>query len=85
MPLRTVERNEDMSSSGKLRLHQQGDGDVIVAIIPDPEEERRGRNSVEFCAIGCGGGRSPKTLAALRNLITAMEEDNKERPIKENK
>lgn len=80
--MKTVERNEDMSPTGILRLYQQDDGDIVVAIVPDLDDMRRNyRESIEFCAIGAGGGRSPKTLAALRNLMAAMEEDNKDRPI----
>lgn len=32
--------------------------------------------SVGFQTIGDGGGKSPKTMAALRALIAAMEDDN---------
>lgn len=75
-----VERHEDMSPLGRLRLIVQDDGDVIVAVVPDPDEPPgRFGNSVEFCSVGGGGGHSPHTLRALRELVKAMEADNAER------
>lgn len=64
-----VERHEDMSTIGKLRLTAQDDGDMIVSII-DAEGIMV---DVEFCA---SGGRSPETLQALRELSHAMRRDN---------
>lgn len=74
--MRTAERFEDMSPRGRLQVLQQSDGDMIVCIIEDPDS--RGccaglSASVEFCT---SGGKSPKTLAALRALMEAMAEDN---------
>ena len=80
----TVERNDDMSPNNRLVVHQQEDGDMIIGIIPGSMEEcnRMGfSQSVEFCTIGMGGGLSPRTLHALRNLMAAMIEDNQDRPI----
>jgi hypothetical protein len=74
-----IERNEDMSPMGRLALVLQEDGDVIVAVRPDPEE--RHQTSVEFCQPSSGGGRSPATIRALRALAVAMKEDNAQRPI----
>lgn len=68
------------SPHGMLWLIRQEDGDIIVTIIPDSEINKP-MASVEFCSCGAGGGRSPKTLAALRALMVAMEEDNAERKI----
>ncbi len=86
MPATMVERREDMSPTGRLRLFRQDDGDVIVAIVPD----KNGQDyklfkqcSVEFCSVGAGGGRSRHTLEALRALFVAMERDNVESPIRE--
>lgn len=76
---RTIERYEDMSPLGKLRLLQQADGDIIIAIIPDPEGIRHFAPSVEFCIPGSGGGNSPHTHKALFELMRAMALDNKER------
>jgi hypothetical protein len=73
-----VERYEDMSPLGRLRLYKQDDGDMIVAIIPDPDCPS-GHDSVEFCSCGSGGGQSPKTLQALYALMAAIEADNADR------
>lgn len=74
-----VSRNEDMSPIGKLVLYRQEDGDVIVVVSGDPDNMYD--NSVEFCSVGSGGGRSPHTLKALYWLMDAMVKDNTERPI----
>lgn len=66
------ERPEDMSIIGKLRLIVQPDGDVIVAICHSGL-----MIDIEFCAPGAGGGRSPETWKALRQLALAMQTDNK--------
>jgi len=76
-----VERYEDMSPDGRLRLIRQADGDVILAIIP-PIGSGRPMVDVEFCSIGAGGGQSPNTLRALRDLMEAMRLDNIEQPQK---
>jgi hypothetical protein len=72
-----------MSPRGRLRLLLQPDGDVIVVAIPDPDDGLFGGRmaSVEFCSVGSGGGRSPNTIRALRELAKAMEQDNAERAI----
>lgn len=73
---RFIVRKEDMSVTGRLRLLRQEDGDMCVAIIDDEGNQA----SVEFCTPGSGGGKSPKTLAALRALALAMMEDNEQDP-----
>jgi hypothetical protein len=74
----TAERFEDMSQRGRLRVIQQNDGDVIVGIVEDPDGPNGGvTTSVEFCT---SGGKSPKTLIALRSLMQAMAEDNADSP-----
>jgi len=78
------ERRDDMSPNNRLVVYQQEDGDMIVGIIPGSMEEcdRMGfSQSVEFCTIGMGRGRSPRTIHALRNLMAAMDEDNRDYPI----
>jgi len=76
-----VDRPEDMSPTGVLTLIQQRDGDVIIVVrqtvdectgrpLPEPREAQ-----VEFCTYP-GGGRSPRTLQALRALAIAMAQDN---------
>jgi hypothetical protein len=64
-----------------LNVHLQDDGDVVIWIghprfpMPDGEKE------VEFTTIGMGGGRSPHTYKALRELIEAIKRDNEESPV----
>lgn len=82
MSVRIITRREDMSPRGMLRLIFQDDGDVIVAIDPDPSEHGFMRDrSVEFCSVGGGGGRSRHTIEALRALGEAMKRDNAENPL----
>ncbi|WP_296247593.1 hypothetical protein [uncultured Stenotrophomonas sp.] len=70
----TVERLEDMSVRGRLKLFAEEDGDMCLMIV-----EGDGTSAgIEFCA---SGGRSPRTLEAVRALSRAMEQDNAERPI----
>lgn len=72
-----VERFEDMSPRGRLRLLQQDDGDILICVISDPNGPDEGVSpSVEFCT---SGGKSPKTLVALKALMLAMAEDNLDR------
>lgn len=79
--MKVYERYEDMSPLGRLRLIEQPDGDMIVCIIPDPNEDKFLKlfPSAEFCTIQ-GGGQSQNVLKALRNLRDAIEKDNKEKP-----
>ena len=75
------ERFEDMGAVKRLRIIRDGDGDILVSISagrmplggPDPDTEA----SVEFCI---KGGHSPRTLRALVAVMTAMEEDEADRP-----
>ena len=74
--MKTVERLEDMSPRGKLKLLEQRDGDVIVCVVEDINAEGPCAGlpaSVEFCV---SGGKSPRTIVALRALMVAMAEDN---------
>lgn len=73
----TVERLEDMSPDGVLALTIQADGDVVI-LVREQQAARciKGVASIEFCA---SGGRSPRTLKALRELVKAMWLDNQER------
>lgn len=71
-----VDRKEDMSPTGFLRLFMQPDGDVLVSVTAENMHgETRGPLCVEFCT-RAGGGRSPRTLKALHDLMRAMAEDN---------
>lgn len=68
-----ISRRDDMSSSGKLTLFRQADGDICVTVT-----DKFGQySSIEFCVPGSGGGKSPNTLIALNNLGIAMVKDNK--------
>jgi hypothetical protein len=69
-------RKEDMSQNGRLRLIKQQDGDICVAAI----SEDGSMVGLEFCTPISGGGKSPKTLAALNALAIAILEDNKDDP-----
>ena len=78
--MRMAERFEDMSQRGRLQVLQQDDGDVIVTVIEDMDSRGPCAGlgaSVEFCT---SGGKSPKTLAALRALMQAIADENAERP-----
>lgn len=66
---REVARIGDMSQTDALRVGLDSDGDVYLSIT-NPLE------GVEFCTIGSGGGKSPRTQEALIALMTAMEADN---------
>lgn len=71
-----IARKEDMSPNGRLRLFRQDDGDMCVAVIEDDGTMA----AIEFCVPGSGGGKSPKTLAALQQLALAILEDNRAAP-----
>lgn len=80
-----AERFEDMSPRGRLQVLQQDDGDMIIGIVEDPNGPNDGvmvgvdsfLRFIEFCT---SGGKSPKTLEALRALMFAMAENNADRP-----
>ena len=76
--MREAKRYEDMSQNGFLRVMQQPDGDMVVAIWPGTAD--MSRMSVEFCCPGTGGGRSKHTVDALRALMVAIDLDNTEQP-----
>jgi hypothetical protein len=87
MPIReNVVRAGDMHPNRALRVLVQSDGDVILIMeqdgVPigetDLGDPKTRSAQVEFCV---SGGRSPATHRALLELIAAMEEDNKARPI----
>lgn len=78
---KSYQRREDMSPDGTLRLLVEEDGDIIVSIAPSSQQRRGFAPSVQFCTIGSGGGKSPYTLAALRELMHAIRKDNEENPV----
>ncbi len=75
---RRVTRKGDMGEPMRLELFTDSDGDIYVAVLPN--DHVFSEHCVEFCVPGTGGGRSPRTYEALRNLMTAMAEDQKEIP-----
>mgnify|MGYP000911765602 CR=1 FL=1 len=72
---RDVGRYGDMSPSAHIRVGLDSDNDVYVSVW-----DENGGATVEFCNGGGGGGRSPKTRAALINLMAAIEEENAKDP-----
>lgn len=72
---RDVGRIGDMSQVAILRVDLDADSDVHVCIHGEA-----GSGSVEFCVPGTGGGKSPRTRAALISLMVAMEADSAETP-----
>lgn len=71
-----IERREDMSPAGALRLMIQEDGDIVVCVRQSNDNGFVvSASSVEFTT-KAGGGASPRTLAALRSLATAMALDS---------
>lgn len=75
---RDVGRIGDMSKVAHLRVGLDSDNDVYVSVWG---EDAGG--AVEFCAPGSGGGKSPRTRAALISLMVAMEADNTELPARD--
>jgi hypothetical protein len=74
-----VSRKEDMSAQGQLGIVLDADGDIHVSVFEDDGDGNLERSSsVVFCDCGIRGGRSPRTMNALRELKIAMELDNKE-------
>lgn len=70
-----VKRIEDMSPRGFLRVIVQDDGDVVVAVHEYRDEMVQPGSAAEFCAPYTGGGKSPHTWKALRELFDAMKRD----------
>ncbi len=73
-----VDRKEDMSPDGYLKLIQEEDGDIIVTVLSGKRNGGiLGSASVQFCT-RTGGGRSYRTREALQALMRAMARDNEE-------
>lgn len=75
---RHVGRMDDMHSDGVLRVMLDNDGDVCVFVGASGQGGEWESGSIEFCAPGSGGGRSPRTREALIALMVAIEADNAE-------
>ena len=58
------------------------DGDMLIGVYSseDGSETIDEWANVEFCTIAMGGGNSPHTLKALRDLMDAIKLDNIEHP-----
>lgn len=77
----SVSRREDMSPRGQLRVLVDEEGDIHVAVYSDDGTGFIDNSaSIEFCSCGIGGGKSPNTMRALRELAKAMELDNNQYP-----
>lgn len=77
---RHVGRMDDMHNDGVLRVMIDNDGDVCVFVGASRQGSGWESGSIEFCAPGSGGGRSPRTREALIALMVAIEADNAEAP-----
>lgn len=77
-------RKEDMSPTGMLEVFLDNDNnDIHITVFEDDGNGTiDNMSSVEFCCVGSGGGQSPHTMNALRELAKAIELDNKERPFR---
>lgn len=74
-----ISRKEDMSPKGYLQLYMENDSDIIVLVHSGDSDESDPATyaHVQFCTYA-GGGKSQRTLAALRLLAEAMALDSKE-------
>lgn len=73
-----IERPEDMSPDGRLSVCRDAEGDYHVRVIPPLDRSNDYAPSVEFVS-HCM--RSPRTVAALEQLMEAMRLDNEEFPL----
>lgn len=69
------DRIGDMDSDDRISIMREEDGDMIANVTSG-----NGSATVQFCTVGQGGGKSPRTLQALMNLAKAIEEDNADDP-----
>jgi hypothetical protein len=77
-------RKEDMSPNGVLEVFLDNDNnDIHVTVFGDDGNGTiDSMSSIEFCCVGSGGGQSPHTMNALRELAKAIELDNQESPVR---
>ena len=79
---RDIGRMGDMTPARQsvLRVGLDSDNDVYVNLwdAGHGDLEQFQNVSIEFCNGGGGGGKSPRTRAALINLMSAIEADNAE-------
>ena len=74
VPIETVVRRSEDMGKGFLQLIIQNDGDVCIGA----QDDNLSFVGIEFCTQMAGGGKSPRTLQALRELAQAMWEDQRE-------
>jgi len=75
--IRQVSVNGDCSPRSWLRITESSSSDIAVETITEDSDGFRHHSAViEFCMSGC---RSRKTREALRKVIDAIEEDEKEK------
>lgn len=72
----SLERRGDMGPE-RLRLTREGDGDLIVSVVPTDQPPV----SVQFCTGWMGGGRSPRIHESLIALWKAMHVEVEEDPV----
>ena len=73
-----IHRPEDMSKEGKLSVCRDNEGDILISVITSPDRMNELAPAIEFVS-QCR--RSPRTFAALNELIEAMRLDNLEKPL----
>jgi hypothetical protein len=67
-----ISRKHDMSPDGSLTVCADQSGDMCLSIFDD---ENKCVANLEFCTRGSGGGGSPETHKALRELFVALVKD----------
>lgn len=78
--MKQVTRLEDMSQKGRLFVFQEDDGDLIIGVCEEENGLIQPASKVQFCTSFSGGGQSPNTFRALKELMKAIEKDNIEHP-----
>lgn len=73
-------RKEDMAPKGYLALFMQKNGDMVIQIEGDDSMGTGAFASVGFTMPMIGGGASPRTFEALKQLAIAIALDNAEAP-----
>lgn len=71
-------RPDDHTNKGRLVVFELENQDVAIQVIDD----NGGFAAIRFREPMVGGGISPNTFQALKDLLEAMEKDNNENPIR---
>ncbi len=73
-----IKRRGDMDPDSAITLIKQEDGDMILTVHSTcPYRATGATATIEFCTL-TGGGKSPRTRAALQVLMQAIIDDNAE-------